>query len=279
MKESVLVSIIVPCYNYGHFLAETLTSVKNQTILNWECIIIDNGSTDNTKEVVKEFIEGDNRFLYIYSENKGVSAARNLGIRNANGKYILPLDADDKIGENYLKDGIAVLENKPDIKVVYCDVELFGEVNRKWVLPNHTLRQLLIENTIFCSGIYRKADFEKTTGYDDTMLEGLEDWDFWITLLGMGGEVFKLPAVHFYYRIRKSSRNNSLKTESIKKIRNYIYSKHKTLFDKTFTIPDLLFELSESERRMDELKGSREYKSSQLLLGPFRTIQALIKRR
>jgi glycosyltransferase involved in cell wall biosynthesis len=271
------ISIIIPCYNYGQFLAEALGSVEAQTFPDWECIVVDNASTDNTRDVAQGFVKKDPRFKYIYTENKGVSTARNLGIRNTTGKYILPLDADDKIGNGYIKEGCTILESHPQIKIVYCDVELFGEINRKWQLPDHSLKQMLVENTIFSSGIYRREDYLSTNGYDETMYNGLEDWEFWISLLKNGGDVYKIPAVHFYYRIRKTSRNNSLDNNSILAIRHYIYEKHKALFDLTFTIPELLFELSEVERKMDALKGSREFKTGNLLLFPFRSIQSLLK--
>ena len=119
-----LISVIVPCYNHGQFLAEALNSVLQQTYNTWECIVIDNGSTDVTKGVADEFISRDERFKYIYQENKGVSAARNRAIAQSSGKYILPLDADDKIGLTYLEKIVKVLEEDTEVKIVYCDAML-----------------------------------------------------------------------------------------------------------------------------------------------------------
>src|SRR5690606_40203485 len=98
-----LVSIIVPCYNYGHYLLETLNSVKSQIFKDWECIIIDDGSTDPTAEVAREATRIDRRFRYYYQENKGLAAARNSGILRSRGEFIQFLDADDFISPNKLR--------------------------------------------------------------------------------------------------------------------------------------------------------------------------------
>ena len=102
MNSSPLVSIIIPCYNQAKFLQETLQSVNHQTYSNWECIIINDGSPDNTEEIALEWCYKDVRFKYFKKENGGLSSARNFGILHARGDLILPLDADDKISKNYL---------------------------------------------------------------------------------------------------------------------------------------------------------------------------------
>ena len=98
-----IVSIIIPCYNHAQYLDVTLSSVINQTFSNWECIIVNNGSEDDTKIIAAKWCEKDSRFKYVEQENKGVSAARNKGIRISKGEFILPLDADDYIVETFLE--------------------------------------------------------------------------------------------------------------------------------------------------------------------------------
>src|SRR6185312_5477330 len=172
-----LVSVIVPCFNHGIYLGECLESILIQTYQNWECIIIDNGSTDNTKQVSESYIQKDKRFKYIYNSVKGVSLARNTGIKNSVGKYILPVDADDKIAPPYISEAVAVLEKRENVKLVYCNAKLFGSVNRDWVLPDYSLKNMLIENIIFCSAVFRRKDFDASNGYNEQMVEGFEDWD------------------------------------------------------------------------------------------------------
>ena len=90
-----LVSIIIPCYNYSNYLVFTLESLQEQVFKDWECLIIDDGSTDDTKLKAETFLKKDSRYRYIYQEQKGVSAARNKGIAQSRGSYIQFLDADD----------------------------------------------------------------------------------------------------------------------------------------------------------------------------------------
>lgn len=103
-----LISIIVPCYNQAEYLDECLQSVLDQTYYNWECIIVNDGSSDNTEIVAQQWLNKDGRFKYSAKENAGLSLARNTGIANTNGEFILPLDADDKIGKDYCTKAIEV---------------------------------------------------------------------------------------------------------------------------------------------------------------------------
>ena len=139
-----LVSIIVPCYNQGNYLNDSLQSVLNQTHASWECIIVDDGSTDETKDIASKWVEKDSRFKYVYKSNEGLCAARNSGIIIATGDYILPLDADDKISENYIKLALLEFEKNNNLKVVYCNALKFGLINEKWKLPDYSLKNLAI---------------------------------------------------------------------------------------------------------------------------------------
>jgi glycosyltransferase involved in cell wall biosynthesis len=98
--KSILISIIIPCYNQGEFLDETLKSVLKQTYTNWECIIVNDGSSDDTEVIAEKWIEKDSRFIYLNKENGGVSSSRNLGIEKAKGDFIQFLDADDLLADN-----------------------------------------------------------------------------------------------------------------------------------------------------------------------------------
>jgi len=102
MTSNPLVSIIVPCFNYGQFLSEALESLLAQTYPRWECIIVDDGSTDNTKEAVNFYVQKDSRFRYIYQVHRGVSSARNRALKEAAGTYIQFLDADDMLEKDKL---------------------------------------------------------------------------------------------------------------------------------------------------------------------------------
>ena len=224
------VSIIVPCYNQAQFLDEALQSVLDQTHSNWECIIVNDGSPDNTEEVAHEWLEKDARFKYIYQKNGGLSSARNAGIAMAKGEFILPLDADDRIGPNYLSLAIDVFQKDCDVKVVYCKAEKFGEEEGIWQLSTFSIFDLALHNMIFCSAIFKREDWKFAGGYDINMIYGLEDWEFWIAILKNGGNVKRIESVSFYYRIRKNSMARIINKEERIFSEKYVMKKHYDFF-------------------------------------------------
>jgi glycosyltransferase involved in cell wall biosynthesis len=274
----MLVSIIVPCYNQAQYLPEALDSVLAQTYSNWECIIVNDGSPDNTEIVAKEWIKKDERFKYLKKENGGLSSARNAGIKISTGSYILPLDADDKIGKDYLRLGVEVLNNNPEVKIVYGEAQLFGSESGIWFLSSFSLRQLALENMIYCSAFFRRSDFDLCNGYDETFLHGWEDWDLWLGILRKGGSVVKLPEVQFYYRKKINSMIENLKKNIDEQIqtRKKVFIKHIDLYTELFDDPIITLmnieflkgQLNETEK---ELNGRIEniYKSKRFRIGNF----------
>jgi len=192
-----LVSVIIPCYNYGEFLNTTLESVLHQSYQNWECIIIDDGSSDNSKDVAQQYIERDERFKYKYQENAGLSAARNTGIDMAGGAYIQFLDADDLIQTHKLKTQVEFLESNFEFELVYGYGMYFGNsmpqeqyyspdlTDRKWIperIDGIAVQiDLLVRENIFAVScpLVRKTLIDKTGSFN-TKLTSLEDWEYWI---------------------------------------------------------------------------------------------------
>lgn len=225
------VSIIIPTYNQESYIKETLDSVLAQSYENWECIVVDDGSNDNTQDIVLKYCEKDDRFRYLKQENQGPSAARNNGISNSSGEYILPLDSDDLIDKNYIKEAAEILSASPEIKVVYCLAEFFGDINASWELLEYEYDKMLFGNMIFCSAMYRRADYDKTEGYNSNMRDGFEDWDFWLSFIKKEDIVFRIPKVYFYYRIKNNSRNTNANDEGrVEKLYKQIYENHKELY-------------------------------------------------
>jgi glycosyltransferase involved in cell wall biosynthesis len=224
------VSIIVPCYNQAQYLDEALQSVLDQTYINWECIIVNDGSLDNAEEVAKQWVEKDIRFVYLKKKNGGLSSARNAGIANAQGEFILPLDADDKIASSYVELAIESFQEDASLEVVYCKAEEFGERVGLWQLQPFSLIDLAQYNMIFCSAMYKKLDWELVGGYDVNMIYGLEDWEFWIAILKKGGNVKCLDEVGFFYRIKAESMIGKLNTEKRKCLFEYMSIKHADFF-------------------------------------------------
>lgn len=258
MQSNPEVSIIVPCYNQAQFLDECINSVVEQTFSNWECLIINDGSPDNTEEVAKKWVEKDLRIKYYRKVNGGISSARNYGINLALATIILPLDSDDRLGKNYIEFALPYLKNEK-VKLVSCKVEMFGEKSGIYPFTPYSYKNLLIRNNFFPCSFFYKSDWQKIGGFDENMKEGLEDWEFWINLLRDGGEVVKIDSVQFYYRVKKQS----MITETAKhldKLHHYIYFKHINLYNKYYG--NLIDICKENSR----LKESKEYRLGKLLL-------------
>src|SRR5947207_2276441 len=122
-----LVSVIIPTYNYARFIAEALASVQSQTYSNWEMIVVDDGSTDDTEAVVKRIAADERRISYLRQENAQQAAARNNGIRQAKGNYFQFLDADDLIEPQKLEQQVAFLQQHPEVDIAYSSVRYFSE--------------------------------------------------------------------------------------------------------------------------------------------------------
>ena len=225
-----LVSVIVPCYKQAHLVSQTLDSVLNQSYKNWECIVVNDGSPDNTSEVVNTYVSKDSRFHLLEQENQGLAMSRNNGIRLSNGKYILPLDSDDLIEPTYLEKAVKYHEENPDTKVVYCKADRFDQKNESWDLPDYKYEDEIWTNRIFCSAVYKRCDYDKTIGYNPNMKGGYEDWDFWLSLLDRDSKVYRIPEVLFHYRFQRNSmvtKSDTMRHELYRKI----YHNHPHIYE------------------------------------------------
>lgn len=256
-----IISIIVPCYNQAQFLSETLQSIFEQTLQNWECIIVNDGSVDDTEEVSKRWCEKDCRFKYFYKENGGLADARNYGIRRALGNWILPLDSDDKIGKKYLDLSVQAIKKNSELNLIYCKAEIFGISSSPWNLSDYNYRKLLFANMIFCSAIFKKEDWTRVNGYDTELKKGREDWEFWINILSERSLVLKLDYVGFFYRRKEESMDLSLNKDKEAKCQteNYIYKKHKDKYIRIFGSPQqVLFEKMLLEEKIWRFEQSQD---------------------
>lgn len=224
--NSTKVSIIIPCYNQAQYLDEALQSVFDQSYSNWECIIVNDGSPDDTEQAAEKWVEKDSRFKYVYKENGGLSSARNYGIENTTTTFILPLDADDKIAKDYVALAVQSFQEDISLKVVYSKAEKFGDEEGLWILPPFSLIDLARYNMIFCSAMFKKKDWERVGGYDVNMIYGLEDWEFWIAILKNGGNVKCLDELGFYYRVTSGSMARTINDLERHTTESYVAKKH-----------------------------------------------------
>lgn len=212
--------MIIPCYNYGKYLDEAVASILRQTYQDFEIIIVNDGSTDAATNRMLSSYERPKTTVY-RTENQGVAAARNYGIDRARGEYILPVDADDKIGSAYLEKAVEILDNHREIGVVYCKINMFGDESGDGNWPSFSREEMLYRNVIFTSALFRKKDWIAVGKYRTDFLYAGEDWDFWLSLLERGAQVYQIPEVLFFYRKHGQSQRSISGAEELRDIHTY----------------------------------------------------------
>lgn len=220
------VSIIIPSYNYGFIIEETLKNLLEQSYQEWEAIVVDDGSTDHTKEVVAKYVSLDSRIRYIFQENSGVSVARNRGFRDSKGQYIQFLDADDLLSKEKLTLQIAFLEQHPHVDIAYTDHLYFEadkpdvfypdyEMNHHNWLPKidakgfEAVNILVYSNiAVVSSPVLRRGIVEQVNGFPEAS-NYTEDWEFWFLCAIHGAHYCFLDDREAITLIRIHHRNTS----------------------------------------------------------------------
>lgn len=278
----VLVSIIVPCYKHAHYLDESLQSVLNQTYSHWECIIVNDGSPDNTKEVAKKWLDTDGRFIYLEKQNGGLSSARNEGVKIAKGDYILPLDADDLLDSQFLEKLVPVLTSNSYLGIVSCYTNFFVQSKENVIYQlkpkGKYWKNLLYVNQLVATSLYRKSCWLQVGGYDESMKTGFEDWDFWLNVTQKGWEYLIVEDFLFYYRKAKQSMLVDTINNHFESNREYICKKHKELYIEDFEncMEVLFYEIKTHRVGKMKLKNSIEYKIGKVFTKPFRWFTKLV---
>lgn len=257
MSEPII-SIVIPCYNHGQYIDEAIQSVEEYKEKNYEIIIVNDGSTDEfTNQRLKELKAKG--YHVIFQDNQGLGATRNNAIRLAKGKYILPLDADNKIKPDLISKGIKILDANSSISIVYSDRQIFGNSKEIVKTGRFELPFLLKGNYIDTCAVYRKKVWDDVGGYDET-LRAWEDWDFWLSAAEKGFRFFYIPQPLFYYRVLEDSMIHSfMKGSDVSSLKEYIHKKHMALI------------LRETERLRLELKTARRH--------PLRTMRKSLYRK
>jgi glycosyltransferase involved in cell wall biosynthesis len=206
-QQSPAVSIIVPCYNGGRFLDGLMASLACQTLRDFEVVIVDDGSTDTDTLHKLATLEWPARV--IRQDNSGPSAARNRGIRAARADVVFMLDCDDTIEPTFLEETVAALRAAPaDVGMVFTDQRLVG--TESGLLPRYFHRfDLLFTNTMASGLVMSKASWQAAGGYDETMRDGYEDWDFSLRLAYAGYRGIRVPKPLYIYYIRGDDAANS----------------------------------------------------------------------
>lgn len=219
MPSPPTISVIVPCFNQAAFLPQALDSVRDQTFADWECIVINDGSTDETGSIGRAYADSDSRYRYVEQENRGLSGARNRGLDLATGRYIQFLDADDLLAPTKFELQLGSLDSVPSPSVAYCASFQFvdglplasavpfptleirtdnaaAQITRAWqiegVIPPHAF--------LFDARLFR----DRSIRFDET-LANTEDWECWIRVFQLRPEIRFNAEPLVYYRTHDAS--------------------------------------------------------------------------
>ena len=223
------ISIVIACHNDGYFLAEAVASVERACPESCELIIVNDGSKNGDTLRILDVLREAGHYV-IDQENRGTSDARNRGIRKARGRYVLPLDADNRLLPGFTAAAIEALDRIPEVGVVYGDCLEFGMRSGLRNPPDFDLSNLLRGNYIDACAVFRKTAWEDADGYDPS-LPAWEDWEFWINVASRGWQFLRLQEVAFEYRVRPVSKVTLTEQPEVhEQIIKHIVAKHADLF-------------------------------------------------
>jgi glycosyltransferase involved in cell wall biosynthesis len=230
------VSIVITCYNYGRFVADAINSSLNQDYKNLEVIVVNDGSTDNSDDVIKQF---GNKIIYINQNNTGVAQARNNGLAISSGDYCICLDADDYLCSDYVSDAVKIMDESTIVSPVAYrvdkDLKFTGGVwpNQYLMKTNkNTFTDILIKNRAPAPSMFPRKKWEVVGGYDPENPR-TEDYQFWIELVKVGCKIKYLDPKKMYlkYRIHGPSRSSRVSDNIAVE---YVYKKY-DIFKESFS--------------------------------------------
>ena len=276
MLDKIEISVVIPCYNCSEYIEKTVDTLLKQTIKDKiEIILVDDGSDSDTKRVLKKLESSIEKLLV--QKNQGQSTARNIGLSKANGKFVVFVDSDDYVSEDFCE---VLLNNySNEFAVVTCSTTLFDE---NGVIEDYTpsgggLKDALYKNIALGTSLFLKDELQKVGGYDVSMRSGFEDWEMLIRLLKVTGKkVLVVDKSLYYYRkgiVSTTEKANERKFE----LWQYIYSKHQDLYIEDYNrfLEFWLNKVKKEEQKKIELRNSVEYKIGTIVLKPFRIIKKI----
>ena len=224
------VAIIIPCYNHGEYVGEAVSSALAQTLPASEIIVIDDASDEETRKAC-EALASDRVRVLRNETNLGLAASRNKAIHEARSEAILPLDADDQLHSDFLQRTIPILESSPEIGWVYTDCHLFGAREEALEFPDYDLTLLLAHDVCLAPSLFRKKDWERVGGYDESFKIGQEDWDFWVSLAETGLRGAHVRFCLYEYR-QHSASMRSRSHRDIDTSAEKLWNKHKDFYER-----------------------------------------------
>lgn len=261
------VSVIITCYNYDHYVGEAIQSVLQQTYSEIELIVINDGSTDNSDNIIRQ-LQKESNFTYYSQENLGVVKTRNNGVSVSNGEFVMQLDADDTLDESYVAECVekVFMEN---LDIVYTQALVFGRVNYVTNFIDHDLEVLKHDNYIHASALIRRKILKKDP-YDEYLDKlGNEDWDLFLDLCldGARAGLVDKPLLKYRKHIDRKSRADSfsgLYNEML--VRHHVWNKQNAKHSNEFwyfssqiemllSMINLYGEYSSQSKAIEDMKG------------------------
>jgi len=248
-------SVVIPCFEQGDFLLEAVASVERAAPAQCELIIVNDGSSQTRTLDILGLLQNAN-YHVINQPNAGLAGARNRGILESRGRYIIPLDADNRLLPGFPGAVVQIIEADREVGVVYGDRAEVGLRNQLVAVPQFDLDRLLWENYIDACAGFRREVWEEAGGYDGGA-PAWEDWDLWLGAAGRGWRFHRLADPTFEYRVRLGSMGILAGAEAVRrKLLKYIYHKHRDLYRERFP-GALLFGHAEM---LEVRKGAEAYR-------------------
>jgi GT2 family glycosyltransferase len=232
-QPAIVVSVIIPCYNYARYLPDAVASLLAQTFGAWELIVVDDGSSDDTLDTARRLMarHESRRIRVFHQPNAGPAAARNTGAGRALGEYLLFLDADDLLAPTLLERTVAVLRAQAEVGFVYTGMRLFGRDQHEWPSLPFDRRLLALENYVLPHALVRRAAWEQVGGFDSARsLWGFEDWDFWMRVAAAGWQGAHIAAPLVCYRRHGGSLSDAVAPSYAWDVRAQLARKHPDLY-------------------------------------------------
>lgn len=231
-NENYLLSVVIPYYNLGKYIGETIQSIKDTQYKNVEIIIVNDGSTDKESLLVLEQYRNDSKISVIDTANMGLAAARNTGASSAKGKFLAFLDADDTVSPEYYVRAVAVLSTYENIHFVGCWSRYFENGSGVWPAFSPVFPLLLFQNVVNSSALVYKRQSFLTGGANDSNMPfpGVEDYDSVVSMVSKNFSGVVLPEVLFQYRVRKESMYRQISKAKKILLSQYMAEKHKTAY-------------------------------------------------
>ena len=278
-----LISIVIPCYNHGLYVLDTIESIENQTYKNYEVIIVNDGSSDNYTLSILNSLELKG-LQVIHQLNRGPAAARNCGINMAKGKYILPLDADDVLEPEFLEKTIVRFAMDSTIIGVSSYTRQFAENSGIIECKGGSISGFVGECPVVVASIILKSRWDEINGYDESMILGYEDWEFWIRYLADGGRIDIVKEPLFNYRVKNGSRVDQSKNNRLE-IMEYMVIKNSNIYQK-YAVEAIIdreknFDFIEKRYKSDieKLYNSITFRIGSFVLLPIKVLKRVFRRK